>query len=1097
MPRVAPWSRVIGFLALFVGSVAAADVTLPRIFSDSMVLQRSTEVVVWGWAKPNETITITPSWSNKAVTCKASDTKTGETGRFEAKVPTPGAGGPFTLSVSGDNTVIFKDVMIGEVWLASGQSNMEWPLAGIGDGREGVPSSATEIAAANHPDIRIFTVKNTMSPLPRIDCQGGWTPVTPDAAPKLTAVGYFFARALREKLDVPIGIIDATWGGTPAESWASRDALATFPEFTDSLALLDALKDPNTRGSVSKQMSDRWWAGLDWRGEAPVGGEWHSGADTAGWEPCELPGGFTGDGLEQFDGVLYFRRDVNLPANFAGAAAVLELGPIDDRDDTFVNGVLVGGHRDDGKWSVPRKYAIPAGVLKPGTNTIAVRVLDTAGPGGFGGKPDQMKLVIDNDESLPLAGEWLRRKGLKASDLPPQPTSDIAPGLASVLYNGMIAPITPFSLRGTIWYQGESNVGRAKQYQTLFPALIADWRARFRNAAMPFYFVQIAPFEYPDGDAAARLREAQMFALTIPHTGMVSTMDLGNPKDIHPDNKQEVGRRLAAWALAQTYGGTQEPGASVCGPLYRGHTVEAGAVRCEFAFAQGLRGSGGAPTLEGFLVAGDDQKFFEADATIDGERVVVSSPRVLAPVAVRYGWSASPTASLLNAAGLPASSFRTDDWDGPLPPTADAGKTKYLTSDPDFKPMFDGATLSGWTNVNGAPTTWTVRDSMIVCTGFPTCVLRSPEMHENFVLELEFRHLDAGGNAGLFVWSDPLTAVGQPFTRSVEVQVMDGREADWYTSDGDIFPIHGARMTPENGRGGDRAFPTEKRMNRSPAWNHYRVECTNGDITLAVNGKVVTRGKACSPRKGFICLESEGSQVHFRNVKIKSLPDSGTLGEDQTANGPATAAGFVPLYNGVDLAGWNVNDDAKGHWTPEDWTLTFDGKGGDLWTTKSYRDFELIADWRFTATPTTKDRPVILANGDNGANTDGTPKVVSVPDAGDSGIYLRGSSKSQVNIWCWPIGSGEVYGYRTDATMPQEVRAGVTPKARADNPIGAWNRFHITMKGDRLTVNLNGVVVIDQARLPGVAVEGPIALQNHGDPVQFANIFIRELPPTE
>jgi len=1094
-------------------------VSLPRIFADSMVLQRSSEVVVWGWADAGESVTIDPSWPGPSVALKAD-----ERGRFESTVTTPGAGGPYTLTVSGGNTVTLKDLMIGEVWLASGQSNMEWPLGAIGQGREGVPSAADEITRADHPGIRVFTVENAMAPTERTDCRGSWKVVRPDTAAGVTAVGYFFARALREHLgvagsDVPIGIIDATWGGTPAESWVSRSCLAAFPEFADSVGMLAAMNDPNTRGRLSKDVSLRWWSGLDRLGEKPIGEGWRlgeeSGPGAGGWEPCTLPGGFGRPGLEKFDGVVYFRRGftVSGDAQAGGASgtpaslelgslerASLELGPIDDRDETFINGTLVGGHRDDGQWNTPRKYAVPAGVLKAGENMIAVRVLDTAGPGGFGGTAEQMKLTLADGTAVPLAGKWQRRPGPEVSEIPPQPESVMRPGLPSVLFNGMVAPLAPFTFRGTIWYQGESNVGRAAQYSKLFPALIADWRGHFRNPAMPFYYVQIAPFSYKDGDAAARLREAQMFTMAVPHTGMVGTLDLGNAKDIHPDNKQEVGRRLAAWALSRTYGVENRGGDEIAfsGPVYHGHTVEGALIRCRFAFAAGgLRGGNSPPgqALAGFLVAGSDKQFYEANATIDGESVIVSSARVPNPVAVRYSWSASPVASLANAAGLPALPFRTDDWESPLPPTMDAGHTRYLTTDPAFIPMFDGTTLSGWTNVNGAASTWTARDGMIVCSGFPTGVLRSPEMHENFVLELEFRHLKAGGNAGLFVWSDPLTAVGQPFTRSVEVQVMDGNEGEGYTSDGDIFPIHGATMKPANGRGGERAFPTEKRMNPSPEWNHYRVECVDGAVTLAVNGKVVTRGSACSPRKGFICLESEGSEVHFRNLRIKPLPDSGTITSATTANNPSTANGFAPLYNGVDLTGWKVTEDVVGHWLPDDWTLSFDGKGGDLWTDRSYRDFELIADWRFTAKPTPKDRPVILASGDDAINPDGTPTMVSVPDAGDSGIYLRGSSKSQVNIWCWPIGSGEVYGYRTDPGLTAAVRAGVTPSSAADRPLGEWNRFHITMRGERLTVVLNGVTVIEDAELPGVAAEGPLALQNHGDPVQFANIFIRELPP--
>ena len=410
-----------------------------------------------------------------------------------------------------------------------------------------------------------------------------------------------------------------------------------------------------------------------------------------------------------------------------------------------------------------------------------------------------------------------------------------------------------------------------------------------------------------------------------------------------------------------------------------------------------------------------------------------------------------------------------------------------------FRPLFDGKTLDGWTNVNCGPETWTVKDGMIHCTGTPTGELRTNRMYQNFVLDVEWRHLKPKGNAGIFVWADAITATGQPFHRGVEVQVLDGREADWYTSDGDVFPIHGATMVPDNGRGGMRAFPTEKRAKPSPEWNHYQITCIDGAIRLSVNGKVVTTGTRCRPRRGYICLESEGSPVDFRNLKIKELPDT-PITESEIAD---EDVGFVSLYNGIDLSGWKVHDGLKGHWKPANWRLRYDGKAtGDdknLWTEKSYENFEMIVDWRWNGKyEKTTPRPVILPNGDHEKNEDGTDKMIEVPIA-DSGIYLRGSSKAQVNIWQWPVGSGEVWGYRTDANMPAEIRAAATPKVKADKPVGQWNRFRITLIDEELTVVLNGKTVIEKVTLKGIPKSGPIALQHHGDPIEFANIYIREI----
>lgn len=412
----------------------------------------------------------------------------------------------------------------------------------------------------------------------------------------------------------------------------------------------------------------------------------------------------------------------------------------------------------------------------------------------------------------------------------------------------------------------------------------------------------------------------------------------------------------------------------------------------------------------------------------------------------------------------------------------------------DFVPLFNGHDLSGWTNVNCAPGTWTATNGVIHCTGVPTGELRTTRMFQNFVLELEWRHLKPKGNAGVFVWADSLTARGQPFIRGVEVQVLDGQEGSGFTSDGDIFPIHGATMTPLNGRGGDRAFPTEKRVKPSPEWNHYRIECVDGAIALAVNGKVVTRGTNASPRKGYLCLESEGSPAEFRNLKIQELPASAALEPRQIAR---PDEGFRPLYNGLDLTGWQQTPDVLAHWKAADWILEHDGGRGDtephLWSEEEFGDFILVADWRWVAKPKEADLPVVLADGSRPTNADGTPQTRRVPDAGDSGIYLRGNDRSQVNIWCWPVGSGEVYGYREDASLPADVRAALTPRMNADRPIGEWNRFIITLRGDRLTVVLNDQTVIENARLPGIPPKGRLALQHHGAPIQFANLFIKRL----
>ena len=415
-----------------------------------------------------------------------------------------------------------------------------------------------------------------------------------------------------------------------------------------------------------------------------------------------------------------------------------------------------------------------------------------------------------------------------------------------------------------------------------------------------------------------------------------------------------------------------------------------------------------------------------------------------------------------------------------------------LAGTPDSVSLFDGKDLSHWVPVNVAPETFTVQAGELVCNGHPLGFMRTAEMYENFVLELDWKHFEKDGNSGVFVWADGLPAGGAAFPRSIEVQVMVGSEADWYTSDGDLFPIFGATMTPDhprvlNGKKTDRSYPTSKRV--KPAdWNHYRVECSNGTITHSINGEVVNAAHDVKPRLGYVCLESEGSLIHFKNITLTKLPSSGTTPPAATAS-----EGWTSLFNG-DFRDWDFKDVHTNHFVAKDNVISFDGKGEDLWSKKKYKNFELICDWRWTGKGVPTQRPIINADGSNAVNEKGEPKFIEVSDAGDSGIYLRGSSKSQVNIWCWPCGSGEVYGYRTDPAQPAAVKAGVTPKVNADTPIGDWNRFRITMNGTKLSVVLNEKLVLDGAELPGVATEGPIALQKHDGAIEFRNIFIRELP---
>jgi hypothetical protein len=410
----------------------------------------------------------------------------------------------------------------------------------------------------------------------------------------------------------------------------------------------------------------------------------------------------------------------------------------------------------------------------------------------------------------------------------------------------------------------------------------------------------------------------------------------------------------------------------------------------------------------------------------------------------------------------------------------------------NFKPLFNGENLKGWVNVNCAPETWSVRDGLIICTGKPTGILRTDRQYENFILELEWKHLHKEGNAGLFIHSDDITATGQPFSRSIECQIMDGNH-------GDVFAIHGASMTRDNEDpfyriGWMRTFPREERANPYGQWNHYRVESRDGILTLAVNGKVVSRAFHVNPRKGYICLESEGSEVHFKNLRIKELPGSSPL-EEQTA---FQDRGYISLYNGLDLSGWGSAKDEKDLWKSDDWRLVSSGNPNRsskniLWTENQFKDFNLIVDWRFTGEPVGKIVPVIMPDGTQGVSPKGEKINVPIRYAGEGGIILRGSEDIGVLMTTWPEGSGGILGYREEGIYDAEIRRSATPILRADNNTGEWNRFEITVIQNEIKVLLNGKTVINNAFVEDLPDSGAIGIQVPDMPMEFANFYIKEL----
>jgi len=641
--------QLIAFLGLTILSLtAAAQVRLPKIFGNGMVLQRSAPVPVWGWAAPNEKITLTFNGQTKTV-------KAGKDGKWQIRLEPMTAGGPYEMRVAGKaDRVALSDILVGEVWVCSGQSNMEWPLAQSNNAKE-------EAAKADYPQIRHFAVPKAVSGLPLDDISGGkWETCTPQTAPRFTAVGYFFARELAKELNVPIGLINTSWGGTHSETWTSAAALAQEPDFKDLLTRVptdlgkaDQAKEAEFKAMVARvqgetqNIDDSQWQQPDFNDS-----QWKTMPLPQLWERASLPG---------FDGVVWFRREFTLTEAQTKAGLELQLGPIDDIDDTYINGMRVGGTNG---YSQARNYQVPAAALRVGRNVIAVRVDDTGGGGGIYGAPEQLQLITTNGPQS-LAGPWRWRIG-KLGDFRLELSPNDYPTL---LFNAMLNPLIPFGIKGAIWYQGESNAARAYQYRTAFPMMIKDWRNHWKQGDFPFLFVQLASFNSANGTSEqgstwAELREAQTQTLSLPNTGMAVTVDIGESRDIHPRNKLDVGKRLAANALHTVYG-VDKPFSS---PMYAGMKIDSKQVTVQFSHAfGGLMVKNKYGYVNGFELAGADQKFYPARAALiadgNGDKVLVTCEEVPAPVAVRYAWADDPNdVNLFNKAGFPANPFRSDAW---------------------------------------------------------------------------------------------------------------------------------------------------------------------------------------------------------------------------------------------------------------------------------------------------------------------------------------------------------------------------------------------------------------------------------------------------
>ncbi|WP_069659792.1 sialate O-acetylesterase [Arcticibacter eurypsychrophilus] len=640
---------------LSIGFSAQAKVVLPAVFSDNMVLQQKTNAAIWGKTDAGKTVRISITWSKKSYSAKAD-----QTGNWKIMIPTPSYGGPYEMTISDGDKTILKNMLIGEVWLCSGQSNMQLPLAGWGK----INNYQQEIADANYPNIRLLQAEHIASNTPLEDVKvqyGGWNPCTPQNIAEFSAVAYFFAREIYKKKGVPIGLIHTSWGGTIAEAWTSGETLKNMPDF--AMAADKIAQSGQVKSTLSyAQQLEAWNRALMQKdaGYAQQKPIWvASSFDATAWKTMVVPAFWEQSALPDFNGVVWFRKKVIIPASWAGKELKIYLGTIDDDDIAYFDGEKVGETQG---FTKNRVYTIPADKVKAGEFALAVRVFDGAGGGGFYGDKNVVSVASANGGRVSLDGDWQYKEGVNLKDIDAMPASDNEPNRPTVLYNAMVHPFIQFAIKGAIWYQGESNADRASQYRTLFPAMITDWRKYWNIGDFPFYYVQLANFmkvnEQPVASAWAELRDAQLQTLSVPNTGMAVAIDIGDAVDIHPKNKQEVGRRLALIALANTYGEK----IAYSGPLFQSQKISGSAIKLNFKFNEGGLKAKDGGVLTGFSIAGADQKFHWAKAVVQGNEISVSSDEVQHPVAVRYAWADNPVCNLVNGAGLPASPFRTDKW---------------------------------------------------------------------------------------------------------------------------------------------------------------------------------------------------------------------------------------------------------------------------------------------------------------------------------------------------------------------------------------------------------------------------------------------------
>lgn len=622
-------------------------IKLPKLISNGMVLQRDSKVKLWGWALPAEKVSVTIGYHSYFTTADPN-------GNWFINIDSFKAGGPYSMTIKGENSITISNILFGDVWICSGQSNMELPIRRVS------PIYQSEIESSTNNNIRCFTVPQKYNfKQEQTDYQeGSWLSADPKSIQNVSAVAYFFARELNHKYHVPVGIIVAALGGSPIEAWVSEPTLKKCPNYYQEM---QKWKDDNLiKETESREQANikSWYDQLRSKDEGFKNHQqsWLAPSYNAtNWSKMQLPGYWKNTVLEGISGVVWFRKEINLPATMASKAAKLIVGRIVDADSVFVNGTFVG---TTSYQYPPRRYDVPKGILKAGKNTIIVRVISNSGQGAF--VPDKQYTLSDGITTIDLKGEWQYKIGA-VMDMPTPPQTFVRwkPG---GLYNAMLAPLFNYAIKGALWYQGESNTDRAKEYESLLPDLIADWRSRWNEGNFPFIIAQLPNFMDPKNEPAesdwAQLRNAQLKALALPNTALAVNIDLGEWNDIHPLNKKDVAHRMALGAEKIAY--NEKIVAS--GPLFQSMSITGNKAVLTFSnCGSGLIAKGG-DKLKEFAVAGANGKYVWANAKIENNKIIVWNDQISKPVSVRYAWADNPAgANLYNKEGLPASPFSTDN----------------------------------------------------------------------------------------------------------------------------------------------------------------------------------------------------------------------------------------------------------------------------------------------------------------------------------------------------------------------------------------------------------------------------------------------------